>query len=167
MADRFRFCPQCGTALVAATEATPRPHCPDSACGFVHYGNPTPVVAAIVVHGDCVVLVQNKGWPGAFFGLLTGFLEANEEPADAILREVQEEILVQGTIREFIGAHAFEQMNQVILTWVVDITDEPQVGEELAAIKRIPISRVRSWPMGTGKALTEWLERVRPAPSQA
>ena len=63
-----KFCLRCGAALIAnEAEGRSRPKCP--ACGWTHYGNPTPVVGAIVEHAEsdsdapCVVLVRNHGWP--------------------------------------------------------------------------------------------------------
>ena len=43
------FCPQCAKPLEARREGErPRPVCPDKACGFVLWENPTPVVAAFL-----------------------------------------------------------------------------------------------------------------------
>ena len=39
----------------------PRPACPDNQCGFVHWNNPVPVVAAIVEHDNEIALVRNVG----------------------------------------------------------------------------------------------------------
>ncbi len=70
-----------------------------SACDYVHYNNPTPVVGCIVeAEGKGVLLVQNIGWPSTFFGVVTGFLEADDvSPASAMLRELKEEIGVSVT----------------------------------------------------------------------
>ena len=90
---RFTYCPKCSHALSKSdVEGVPRVHCPHPGCGFVHYDNPTPVVAAIVQRDDDVILIQNKGWPGTWFGLVSGFLERKEDPAVAVLREVDEEL---------------------------------------------------------------------------
>jgi NAD+ diphosphatase len=153
----FSYCPRCGTALAAFTdhEARSRLRCPG--CGFIHYDNPTPVVAAIVEHDGEIILVQSRGWPGHFFGLVTGFLEKGEEPAEAVLREVSEELSLTGELVSFVGIYTFEMMNQVILAWHVRARGEVVVGEELAAIKRIPREKLRPWPMGTGRAVADWL----------
>ena len=82
----FRFCPRCATALVEKTAGgKPRPSCPKDGCTFVHWGNPTPVVAAIIEHEGAVLLARGKGWPEKLFALVTGFLEANETPEAAVL----------------------------------------------------------------------------------
>ena len=96
MSNRIKFCGQCGAALVrrlVEKEGVQRMCCSNApACNFIFYNNPTPVVGAIVEHGDSVVLVRNVGWPDTWFGLVTGFLEARECPRAGILREVKEEI---------------------------------------------------------------------------
>lgn len=83
----YRYCPCCATALTPATRGDrERLTCP--ACDWVHWDNPTPVVAAVVERNDHVVLVQSIGWPAHFYGLVTGFLEKAESPEEAVLREV-------------------------------------------------------------------------------
>ena len=69
----FAYCPMCSSALIDADiEGVMRKRCSVPSCRFVHYDNPTPVVAAIVQRGHHVVLIQNKGWPTEWFGLVSG-----------------------------------------------------------------------------------------------
>lgn len=160
---KFTYCPKCASKLDvrADGEGVPRAYCPDEACGFVHYDNPTPVVAAIVQYGDDVVLARNVGWPENWFGLVTGFLEKSETTVEGVLREVAEELCVEATMQSFVGHYPFDMMNQLIIAYHVTITDEPSAGPELAAIKKVPIAKVRPWPMGTGDALRDWLATRR------
>ncbi|MEL6346677.1 MAG: NUDIX hydrolase [Myxococcota bacterium] len=157
--SRFRFCPRCATALeeIIDHEGRNRKKCP--ACGYVHYDNPTPVLAAIVEHEGHVILARNKGWPEDWYGLVTGFLEKDEEPAEGILREVHEELGLHGEIVSFVGLHTFRRMNQVLMTWHVRAAGEIVIGDELAGIKRILPEKVKPWPMGTGRALKVWLDQ--------
>ena len=60
-----------------------------------------------------VVLVRSKGWPKDWFGLVTGYLESGEKMQDGCLREVKEEIGVDGKIADFLGVYDFLQGNQV------------------------------------------------------
>ena len=49
--------------------------CTSETCNFVHYENPTPVVGAIVEYEEnSVVLVQNVGWPGHWYGLVLSLI---------------------------------------------------------------------------------------------
>lgn len=153
-----KFCLRCGGALSGRAEAgRERPVC--AACGWVYYGNPTPVVAALLEHEGEIVLVQNKGWPATWYGLVTGFLESGETPEAGLLREVEEELGLSAEIVSWIGCYSFEMRNEIILAWHVRATGEIRVGEELAGYKRVAPERLRPWPMGTGHAVRDWLAR--------
>jgi NADH pyrophosphatase NudC (nudix superfamily) len=123
----------------------------------VYYGNPTPVVAAIVQQGDDVILARNRGWPDGWFGLVTGFLEAGETPEAGVLRELHEELGLAGTIRELVGVYAFAQRNELIIAYHVEAEGEIVLGPELEVSKRVPIAKLRPWPFGTGEAVRDWL----------
>ena len=159
MTTKFNYCPSCAAPLVQTCgDGPPRQPC-TAGCGFVHYDNPTPVVAAIVQVEQDVVLVQNEGWPGSWFGLVTGFVEKQEAPDRAILREVSEELGLDGEIIELVGVYGFEAMNQTIITYHVMADGVPHAGEELRAIKLVPVGELKPWPMGTGRAVADWLAR--------
>src|SRR5437868_12153926 len=114
----MKFCPACASPLAPEEEqGRTRLHCTSEICGSVFYDNPVPVVAALVEHGQTVLLVRNKGWPEKWYGLVSGFLEKGETPEDGVLREVKEEVGLRGEIVDFIGAYAFLEMNQVILAY--------------------------------------------------
>jgi NAD+ diphosphatase len=152
------FCPQCGQKLVLAdVDGRERLKCTSDSCDFVHWDNPTPVVAAIVEIDNCVVLTRNKGWPEKWFGLVAGFLEKGETPESAVLREVKEELGLEGEIVSFVGTYSFFERNQLILAFHVQAQGKIQLGEELEEIKLIPPEEVRPWSMGTGPALKDWL----------
>lgn len=156
---KVNFCIACGTALTTGSDAEGRERrrCPAPDCGWVHYGNPTPVVAAIVEHPNGVLLARNKGWPEGMFGLVTGYLEAGETPEAGVLREVQEELGLAAEIVSLVGVHAFELKNELLVTYHVRAAGEVQLGDELAAYKAVPEAKLRPWPVGTGHAVREWL----------
>ena len=105
-----------------------------------------------------MILARNKGWPEGMYGLVTGFLEANETPEEGTLREVKEELSLVGEVRSLVGAYAFPHRNEIIIAYHVVAEGEPVVGEELAGIKRVPIARLRPWPFATGDAVRDWLK---------
>lgn len=156
-----KFCPQCANVLILKeTKDRERLICPDeSGCGFVHWNNPTPVVAAIVECGEDVVLVRSIGWPEGWYGLVTGFLEAGEDVVEGVRREVFEETGLEAEEINFVGIYSFFRMNQLIIAYHVKVPDgEIKIDEsELEGYKRVPITKVRPWPGGTGKALNDWL----------
>lgn len=158
----YRYCPRCGSTLRADPDRHQgRPACPDGRCGFVHWDNPLPVVAAIVEHEGCIVLARNRDWPEGFFGLVTGFVEPREDPAQAVRREVHEELALIAQDPTLVGVYPFERANQVIIAYHVPASGEIRLNEELAEYRRIPPGRLRVWPGGTGTALRDWLRRAR------
>ena len=158
MSRGFRFCPQCSAPLAPQDhDGTPRMGC-GAGCGYVHWNNPTPVVAAVVQHGDDLILARNVAWPGKFFALVTGFLEADDpSPEEAVVREVEEELGLQGRTPSFIGHYRFERMNQIIIAYHVVADGEIRLGAELAEYIRVPPAQATYWPAATGLALRDWL----------
>lgn len=156
----LRYCPRCAAALCEGDLAgRNRLYCPDSACGHVFWNNPVPVVAAVVEHDGQVILARNVAWPAGMFGLITGFLEADESPEQGVVREVAEELDLAGVVREMIGVYPFPQKNQIILAYHVQASGGPiTLNEELAEYRRLAPQQVWYWPSSTGWALKEWLE---------
>ena len=159
--SEMKFCPQCGNPLAAALLAGRERLACSASCGYVFWDNPVPVVAAIVELGDSVVLIRNKEWPEKYRGIVAGFLEKDESPESGILRELKEELGLDGEIVGFIGNYAFPLKNQVVLAYHIKASGEIVLGDELAAYELIPPSRLKPWSMGTGPAVRDWLERRR------
>jgi ADP-ribose pyrophosphatase YjhB (NUDIX family) len=109
---KMKFCPKCGGDLKSAEiDGRSRLGCSSQTCDYVFWDNPTPVVAALVEREGIVVLVRNKEWPQKIYGLVSGFLEKNETPESGILREVKEELGLNGQIDDFIGCYSFFELN--------------------------------------------------------
>ena len=87
----YKLCPLCGTRLVIQPVANrPRPVCP--ACGFVHFVNPAPGVAVLVVENERVLLGQRVSEPGAgLWAIPSGYIEYDEDFLAAAIRETKEE----------------------------------------------------------------------------
>ncbi|MFZ5909724.1 MAG: NUDIX domain-containing protein [Chloroflexota bacterium] len=152
----YNFCPQCAAPLeTIQVEGKPRLKCPS--CDFVHWDNPVPVVAAIVERQGKVILTRSKGWPEKWLGIVAGFLEKGETPEEGVLREVKEELGLDGEIVEFVGHYAFEMRNQVIFAYHIRAEGQIVLGDELESIKAVPPEDVRPWSLGTGPALKDWL----------
>lgn len=156
----FHYCPKCSTALEAFEhEGIARKRCSSPDCDFIHWNNPTPVVAAIVEHEGEVILAHNKLWPADWFGLITGFLEKGEHPETGVVREVEEELGLHGEVVEFVGHYDFVQMNQLLIAYHVRAEGNIVLNEELDAFKRVPPAELVPWPMGTGHAVRDWLAK--------
>ena len=163
MSGDAKFCIQCATALapielVEDSGAKTRLRCP--ACGWTHWNNPTPVLAAVIELVDRdghVLLARNAAWPGKFFGLITGFMEAGESPTEGIAREVLEETSLRAESMSLIGVYEFLRMNQVIIAYHVAARGEIVLSPELVDHRTVAPDKVKCWPAGTGHALADWL----------
>jgi NAD+ diphosphatase len=165
MANDYRFCPTCSTGL-QPTETLEdgglktRMRCP--ACGWTHWNNPTPVLAAIIECADQdgrVLLARNAAWSGRMFALITGFMEAGETPEEGITREVAEETSLEVLSLDLVGVYDFQRMNQVIIAYHALARGEVRLSPELAEYKLYAPEDLVCWPAGTGYALASWLRR--------
>ena len=163
MTHDFRYCPRCATPLALLSEPEDggekaRLRCP--ACGFTHWNNPTPVLAAVIECSDRdgrVLLAKNAAWKGNMYALITGFMEAGESPEQGIAREVAEETALQVDALKLIGVYDFQRMNQVIIAYHALAHGEVKLSPELADYKLFELPDLRCWPAGTGMALADWL----------
>lgn len=156
----FRYCPQCGAALVTREEGgLLRPACTVAACGFVLWDNPVPVVAALVEFEGRILLARNAAWPEKQFGLIAGYLERDETPESAVIRELGEELGLQAESVVLIGHYAFSEKNQLIIAYFIRACGEIRLNEELAEYRLIEPDKLKAWEFGTGHAVRDWLAR--------
>jgi NADH pyrophosphatase NudC (nudix superfamily) len=159
----YKFCPACATPLALLTadeDGGPKTRLRCPACGWTHWNNPTPVLAAVIELADRegrVLLARNAAWKGEFFGLITGFMEAGETPQQGITREIAEETSLVVDALELIGVHDFQRLNQVLITYHAVAHGAIVLSPELAAYRLIEPAKLRCWPAGTGYALADWL----------
>ena len=160
MSSNFKFCPQCATPLefIALMEdggEKERLRC--VACGYTHWNNPTPVLAAVVEYQGKILLAQNAAWPGKMFALITGFMEAGETPRGGIEREIKEETNLEATELSLIGVYDFQRMNQVIIAYHAVCHGGVKLSPELVDYRLYAFDEVKCWPSSTGYALADWL----------
>ena len=158
----WRFCPGCATPLQPLSQLEDggekvRLRC--AGCGWTHWNNPTPVLAAVVQYQDHILLARNAAWPGRRFALITGFMEAGETPKEGIAREIKEETNLEARELNLIGVYEFFRMNQVIIAYHARCEGEVSLSPELAEYKLFAYDDVMCWPAGTGYALADWLRR--------
>jgi NADH pyrophosphatase NudC (nudix superfamily) len=127
------------------------------ACGYTHWNNPVPVLAAVVEYQGQVLLARNAAWAHKMYALITGFMEAGETPQAGIEREIQEETNLQATQINLIGVYDFQRMNQVIITYHAVCEGQIRLSPELIDYRLFSPDQVRCWPAGTGYGLADWL----------
>ena len=160
----FRYCPGCAHELAPIEQLEdggPKTRLRCAACGFTHWNNPTPVLAAVVQCSDRdgqLLLARNAAWPGRRFALITGFMEAGETPEAGIAREVAEETALTVDRLALIGVYDFQRMNQIIIAYHAEARGEVRLSPELAEYRLFALHEVKCWPAGTGHALADWLK---------
>lgn len=162
------FCPRCARPLEnRLIDGVTRRACATTGCGFVHWDNPLPVVAALVEYCDSLLLARNAKWPAGVFSLITGFLEKGESPEQAVVREVREELNLAGEVMRFIGHYPFVPWNQIIMAFAVAATGELRTGAEIAEVKLVSRDEIRSYPFGrlvlTRSVVDDWLDQTATA----
>jgi NADH pyrophosphatase NudC (nudix superfamily) len=133
--------------------------CPDGDCGFVHWNNPVPVVAAIVEYEGKILLARNAAWAEGVFALITGFLENGETPEAGVAREVLEETSLHVETTELIGVYEFIRKNELIIAYHVEAHGAIALSPELLEYRLVEPAKLRPWRAGTGQALAEWMRR--------
>ena len=160
MSSAFKFCPQCATPLEFITlleDGGDKERLRCVACGYTHWNNPTPVLAAVVEYQGQILLAQNAAWPGKMFALITGFMEAAETPRGGIEREIKEETNLDASEINLIGVYDFQRMNQVIIAYHAVCDGEVKLSPELVDYRLYAYDQVKCWPSSTGYALADWL----------
>lgn len=157
----YRFCPCCRAELVdqADGQGRVRRMCVADGCGFVHWNNPLPVVAAIVEYEGRILLARNAAWPEGMFALITGFLEADETPEQGIVRELREETSLVAESVELVGVYEFMRKNELIVAYHVKANGTVSLSPELLEYRLVEPAKLRPWRAGTGYAVADWMRR--------
>jgi ADP-ribose pyrophosphatase YjhB (NUDIX family) len=128
----IKFCPYCGYKLIRKMlEGRERFYC--LRCEKIYYENPTPVVAVIARDNEGkILLIKRKIEPRkGEWALPSGFMELEESPIEAALRELTEETGLKGKSKKLIGIYP---NNSEIHGYLVTIIYEVEIlGGELCA----------------------------------
>jgi len=95
-----------------------------SECGWVNYENPLPSSAAFVRNDNREILLVKRGVePGkGEWALPSGFIEVDETPARACVRELKEETGLDGRIQRLLGVYSQKSTmykNVIIIAYLV------------------------------------------------
>ena len=87
----MRYCPRCAHPLEdRALFGRVRRACPN--CGYIFFIDPKVACGALVEHGDAVLLIRRAVDPKkGYWALPAGFMEVDEGPIAAAMRECREE----------------------------------------------------------------------------
>ena len=160
----MRYCPKCKSKLTRKLfDGVKRLACSSEKCSFVFWNNPVPVVAALVKHNDKYIIARNRLWPEGIFSVITGYLEMNETPEQAVLRETQEELGLSGEIQAYIGHYTFVEKNQLILCFEINATVELKLNDELVEMKYLSQQELQEYDFQplyiTENIIKDWAAR--------
>jgi ADP-ribose pyrophosphatase YjhB (NUDIX family) len=102
MIKDFHFCPFCGAELVGRElEGRNRQCCPE--CDYVHFKNPLPSAAGVLLRGKKILLIKRGIEPGkGHWSLPSGFIEEGETPEEGCIREVREETGLETKVKKLL-----------------------------------------------------------------
>jgi len=106
--ETIEYCPRCGAAdwetRVPRADDKPRQCC--RPCGYVHYVGPVLAAGIILRDGDRYCLVRRAHEPGkGLWSFPGGFVDLDEEPQAAAIREALEETGYPAEIDALIGLY--------------------------------------------------------------
>jgi len=138
----YKFCPRCGATLMKEqVEDRLRFMC--TQCSWIHYENPLPCVAALVRNEKGEVLLIKRGVEPAVgkWALPSGFIEIDETPEMACVRELEEETGLLGRITGLLGVFSQESRayNRVlIIGYAVEAEGELIPGSDSRDVRFFP-----------------------------
>ncbi len=99
-AKPYLYCPYCATPLVIKFHmGQERPMCPN--CGWAYYEDPKVAAGVLALQDERVLLVRRVMQPYAgLWSIPAGFVNANEDPALAAVRECMEETGLNASVDE-------------------------------------------------------------------
>lgn len=135
----IKFCPICRADLsLKVVEDRKRAVC--SVCGWINYENPLPCAAALVRNQDGAILLVKRGVEPAKgeWALPSGFIEIDETPEKACLRELKEETGLEGRIICLVGVYSQESArykNVIIAGYEVEAKGIPYPGSDSESVQ--------------------------------
>ena len=159
MSRKHKYCPKCGAKLKSRRiEKEKRLACPE--CHWVNYENPLPSSAALVRNKKGEVLLVKRGKePGkGKWALPSGFIEIDETPEKACLRELREETGLKGEIVRLVGVYSQKSLlyrNVLIIGYEVEARGNPSPGSDSLKVEFFPLDNLPDIPFSSHRTMIE------------
>jgi len=157
-----RFCQECGTRMeMRPVEGREVPHCPS--CGFIAWRNPLVATMVVVQTPAGIVLGRRDIEPGlGLWCLPGGFVNEEEEPRDAAIRECAEEIRARVEIDSLLDVYHITRgdgRGMVGIAYAGHLADgeSPSAGSETAEVGTFRVGELPDLAFASHRrAITEW-----------
>jgi NAD+ diphosphatase len=151
-----RFCGTCGTPTERLGHERAR-RCPS--CQLTVYPRISPAMMVLVKRGRELLLGRGVHFPPGRYSALAGFLEAGESIAQAVIREVREEVGVEVANLRYFSSQSWPFPNSLMIAFTADYAGghlQPDPAE-LADARWFPIDELPDLPprMSIARALIE------------
>lgn len=157
----MKYCFDCGRQLSQTEiDGKARLYCTAPGCGYIHWNNPVPVVGILVETAEGIILAHHRNNPKQFFSIITGFLEADETPEQAAVRETKEELGLDVISTEFLGVLPFQRANQIVIAFHARATGVIRLNEELVDYKVVQRNDLYGYAKNNRFEIQEWLNRL-------
>lgn len=129
-----RYCSRCA-APMRVSEAGWAAVC--SRCGATEYPRTDPAVIVRVTDAqDRILLGHNTAWPEKRMSLLAGYVDAGETPRRAVERELREEVDLEVTGSQYVGAQPWPGPRSLMLGFDARVEDTPEPHPDSLEIDR-------------------------------
>lgn len=104
----YKYCPNCKTELKRKPQDNVFRLC-CLHCGFIFWNNPTPTVSVVIYKdGEVLMLKRAKEPFRGYWVLPGGYINVEETPEEAAIREAKEEVNVEISLEKLIGAYRID-----------------------------------------------------------
>lgn len=130
-------------------------------CGWINYENPLPAVVAVVRKNRKILLVKRSIEPHkGRWTLPSGFIEIEETPRVACLRELKEETNLEGRISGLIGVYSQRSKiykNILVVAYGVEAKRKRELaaGDDAQEVRFFPIKRLPNIPFSSHRQIIE------------
>lgn len=140
---QFNFCPKCGTEILS--DFSP-PHC--NVCDTTYYRNAKPCASVLPIKDGKVLLGKRARNPfKGSYDVIGGFMDENELPEDAAVREAKEEtgldIKITSLLGTYVDRYGEDGDYTLNLHYIGEVTGgEMQAMDDVASLEWVKIEDV-------------------------
>lgn len=145
----YHFCPQCGKPLSVARHGDDEYLMCEN--GHHTYKNQNVCVSGVLVKDGALLLVRRAFEPQkGMYDLFGGFVEPNERPGEAMVREAQEELGIEVRVIRLLGAYGPDEYPykgivhyNIGLTYLLELVGgSPQAADDVASFEWVKLDHL-------------------------